>query len=332
MIGKYEVQVIHQVRAHARQVMDERDAVGLQVATITHTGQLQQLRRENAAAGHDDFAAAAHPASDAIRDDFDPDGPLSLEEDARAFRFGEYPQVGALAEVRSYVRLVDAEALAFLHHDLGGVVTLLLRAIEVGIEALAGFRAGPLEELVVGIVGSQVLDPGRAVVAVVLVAMRLVVLRFPEVRQDVRITPASISKCRPVVVVATVAAHVDQGVDGRAATEAASEGVKVPAPIESRLRRARESPVVRVPAGTEDDRTDGGTVTDDAGPVRARLEQGDAGFRVFGQAARGDATAGTAAHHDVVELRHLNPLLRMRPGTLCRVAACVTRAASPGVQ
>ena len=82
--------------------------------------------------------------------------------------------------------------------------------------ALRGGLAPGIQDLPVD---PTFLDAQFAAGAVVFVGAVLVVLAPTEHGQDIVPGPATVAELRPVVVVARLAAHVDHGVDGRAAAE-----------------------------------------------------------------------------------------------------------------
>src|ERR1700694_5752424 len=112
-----------------------------------------------------------------------------------------------------------APALAVLLCDLVGAEAFLLLGVEVVADAELGLARGLQIDIPHRIVGSQPGDMKRAALAVILAIEFGIVLRAFEVGQHIGIGPAGVAKRRPLIVVASVAADVDHGIDRGGAAE-----------------------------------------------------------------------------------------------------------------
>ena len=175
-------------------------------------------------------------------------GGFGFEVHAFHQRVGHHREIGARhSRPEERLRRADANAPALVHLEVGGpeiVAAVELR--DLRNPALLG-RVPPSVEN--GPVDSPLLDPqfaaDRSVLrcSVAVVGAVLVVLRALEDRQHVVPTPAAIAELRPVVVVAGLPAHVDHGIDRRAATEHLAAGVADGPAVQTALRRGLETPV-----------------------------------------------------------------------------------------
>ncbi len=85
------------IAAHARQVMLHLDAVRAQCSRTADSGEHEQLRRKNGAAGNDDFASRPERArSTAGMTHFNTRGAAALEHDAQRARVRENGEVAAM--------------------------------------------------------------------------------------------------------------------------------------------------------------------------------------------------------------------------------------------
>ena len=118
----------------------------------------------------------------------------------------------------------------------------------------------------------------------------------------------------PLVVVASVAADIDHGVDRGRAAEALAARLIADAPLQARLRHRVERPVVDSACEHKHQRARRGhhpIVASAAG-----IQQRHRCLRVFRKTPRHSAAAGAATHHDEIEyIGHARfPLLLSFPG------------------
>src|SRR5216683_3172202 len=90
---------------------------------------------------------------------------------------------------------------------------------------------------------SEVGNRQRTAGAVEIVAAALLVLGFPEIGQDVVITPATVAMLAPAIVILVLAAHVKQAVDRARSAQHLAARLKHGSPAQSRLRFGLVHPV-----------------------------------------------------------------------------------------
>ena len=221
-------------------------------------------------------------------------------------RVGLDAQIGARCHVGVNVAARRAPALAVLLRDLVGAEAFLLLGVEILADAELRLARGLQKCLAHRIVGAQSRDMERAALAVILAAEFGIVLRALEVGQHVGIGPAGIAERGPLIVVASVAADIDHGIDrGRAAEPLAARLIADPA-VEARLRHGVERPVVDLAGDHQHQRARRGHH-----PVvvlAAGFQQRHRRLGILGQPARHRAAAGAAAYHHEIEcIRHAFP-------------------------
>ncbi|MNM56091.1 hypothetical protein D3C81_672460 [compost metagenome] len=198
-------------------------------------------------------------------------------------------------------RRVPAFAVALCHLVQAG--TFLRRSVEIGIGRHAGLQ-GRFDEALRERVGrAQVADMQRTVAAVQGIAGQPgVVLAAAEVGQHVVEAPALATQCRPVIVVAAMAAHVQHAVDRRTAPQATPPGlVRAPA-VQSGLRLGVVRVVARPGLGHGVGKANGRPHREVV-VMRARLEQRHGRAPVFGQPCGHGAARRARPDHDVVKVR-----------------------------
>ncbi len=156
------------------------------------------------------------------------------------------------------------------------------------------------------------LDPQLAADRVRRAGPEEVILVALEQRQHVVPAPAGEPELAPVIVIGGLAAHVDHGVDGRAAADHLAARVGQAAAVEALLRLGAEHPVgARIADGEQiADRN----VEPDPIVAAAGLEQQHAHAGIGGEPVGQQAAGRAGADDDVVELaldlrRHARPSL-----------------------
>src|SRR6202035_557058 len=106
----------------------------------------------------------------------------------------------------------------------------------------------------------------------------------------------------PAVVVGTMAADIDHGIDRARPAERLAAGLVADAAIEARLRHRLEGPVVCL--GRHLDRDADRSLDHPIIAGASGLQQADAELRILAETARHDAAGRSAADDDIVELFH----------------------------
>jgi hypothetical protein len=237
-----DLEMILQVRPHARTVGDHGDGVLGEMRAGADAREHQELRRVDRGGREDDLApgrdglrglaAADHDARGAALADHHPLGEAA--QDLHPARPQRRPQVGVgrgPAPPAPDRRLHRAEALLFLAVViLGRLETRLPAGLDEGVVERVGARAARHVQRAVG-------AAPRALAAVP-------AFHALEVGQDVGIGPAGRAHLGPGVEIAGMAAHVDHAVDrGRAAEHLAARHHEAPV-AEMRLGLGEVAPVV----------------------------------------------------------------------------------------
>src|SRR3989440_7903422 len=235
------------------------------------------------------FATAAelHPA-----------GAAPTQAYARGMRVGQHGEIAAVEHgPQEGVGGAPAPAALLVHLEVGAAeVVAVVEHLDGGNAALRGGLAPGIEDLPAH---ARILDTHFAAATVAIGRAMLVVFERLEDGQHVVPAPAAQPERRPVVPVAALPAHVDHGVDRRAAAEpaparvmdrAAGEvfvGLGLVAPVGARVGDRVEvadrdrDPEIVVPA--------------------ARFQQQHARIRVLRQAVREQAAGAARAHDHIVE-------------------------------
>src|SRR5215472_6882246 len=217
-------------------MMRRGDPMLLQRFAVADTRQHQQLRRLERARRQDHLA----PRTDRFRflalDILDANGALAVEDDARCLRAGLDAQVRPRPHMRVDVAARGAPAFAVLLRHLIDAEPLLLGAVEIVANAELPLARALQEHLAHRIVRLRTLDMQWAALAVIFAVKLGIVLRTLEVGQHVGVGPAGIAERGPLIVVGTVAAAVDHGVDRRGASEALAARLVADAAVQSLLR------------------------------------------------------------------------------------------------
>ena len=195
-IHQPELQMVLQVLAHARQIVNDVDTVTPQQITGTDARELQQLRALQRARRQDHFARRPHFADRAVLPEAHAGRPASLHDEAGGLRIGFGLQIGpafrrlevsdrrtvAPAVAREQLKVADAFLIAAVE-VVGPWHTQLLGAANDGLHQFA---------LLLDIGGPQ-----RSVAAVASACAAAVVFRLDEIRQHAIPVPPGIARAEP---------------------------------------------------------------------------------------------------------------------------------------
>src|SRR5690606_14226187 len=144
--------------------------------------------------------------------DFHPGGGLVVKTDAGDADIAHHGQIGARQHiVQKGIRAVGAWTIGRLR-DLEEAAAFLLRAIEIIIQWQPSFTAGLYKR-----VADRKADVGihhihAALITVPCIGTALLAFRVAEPGQYAGVIPTRVAQCRPVIVVAGMAAGVDHGI------------------------------------------------------------------------------------------------------------------------
>ena len=206
------LQVVLQVGADAVERVHHLDAVFAEQRAGADARELQELRRVDRAARQDHLAPGMRGTRRAAQGIVDADRAPALETHPAGQRMDVDAQVWPLAR-RLEIADRGAAAPAIAAGQLVRAGAFLGRSVEVVVARQAGLDGG----LDIGVadlaVVGQVGDAERPADAVQRVGAALLVLGLLEVGQHVVPCPADVAELAPIVVVAGLAADVDQAVD-----------------------------------------------------------------------------------------------------------------------
>ena len=292
-VNQRHEQVVLQILSHAWQLVQHAHARRFQLGAVPDARQHQQMRRGDGPGAQNDTPAGMHRVGFTFQHVFHACRRAVFQNDARDVCPGLRLQVGAL-QGRAQVGRSGAPAHTALLRHLIAAHALLLRAVEVVAariaERLEAFHDGVAD----GVGVAPVLDvqwPARTVIGVCPV---LVVLGPPEVGQHIVVSPTTVARLCPGVVVAAVAPDVDHGVDAAAPAQHFPAWPVQPAPVQVRLRLCLVVPVERRLEQLGKRRRNADLL---GGVGVARFEQQHLTARVFAQAVRHDAPRRTRAHN-----------------------------------
>ncbi len=294
-------------------MMHGRDAVLRQRLAVADAGEHQELRRLERAGGYDHFAAGANLLPLMAFDIFDPDRALALEQDSGGMRERFDTQIRARGDMRMHIGARRAPALAVFLRHLVDPEAFMVLGIEVLAQMELRFLHGLQENLLHRIVRAQPVDVERPILAVIIAVEIGVVFRALEVGQNVGERPPRVAERSPVVVIPSMAADIDHGVDrGRAAEPLAARLIADP-PVEAFLRHRLERPVVDLARDHQHQRERCRHYPIVILP--AGIEQRDQGLSVFRKPPRHRAAAGARAHHYEIEHVHCACVPKIHPSS-----------------
>ena len=300
------------------------NAVPAQLCGGADAREHQQLRRVEGSAAQGHFEPRADDLHHIAAPHFHAHRAPAFQHHAQRLGLGAYMQIGALLHYRMQIGRGGRTALAVLRaamelRDLVVANAFLLRAVEVLVAFQAGLDAGLDECLGDRARAALLRDLQRAAAAMPFALAALVAFGALEVGQHLLEAPATAAGARPVVVVAAVAAHVEHGVDGAGAAQAAASRLVAAPAVQAGLGHGLVAVVVDLQGPTRQHGHHAGRRPhQDAPTVAAGLDQADRDTRVFTQARRQSGAARAAADDDVVELHAQSPRALMREARDCK--------------
>ena len=184
--------MIAQVPPDGRQMMQRRDAPGLQIALVTDARVEEQVRRMERAAAHDDFLARTQPLDPVLRLSLDADRALAVEQHAPHARERQHLQV-APPERRLEIRTRGRHAPAFPDRALSIAVAVRIGHVEIVDLLEPERRHARVERIAERVAARRKAHAHRSARRVVRRARVLgVVLGAQEVRQEIRVRPAGL--------------------------------------------------------------------------------------------------------------------------------------------
>ena len=207
-----QLQVILQVFAHTRQVAHERNPELRKQWRRPDARQLQQLRTLQRARAQQHLALRAHRVQLAILSIFDTHCVRALEQHARGLRAGSHIEIGAPAHGPQVARrctatqAIPGEELEIAHSLLHASIEII-GARDTQLRCAVDDRFDQLVPL------ADIRAGERAIGAMRGTGAAHVAFTANEIRQHVGPAPARVTRCRPLVVILALPAHVDQPVD-----------------------------------------------------------------------------------------------------------------------
>ena len=211
-IGEQRREVIDQIRADARQVVQHGNTDRLQVLGRADPRHLQKLRRVYGAAADDHLASRLRLHDLAAAFILDAGGTAILQQNAPRQSIRLDTQIGAAfrgTQKGTRGRMADAPIPA----HLGIAHAFRFGGVEIGRERDAGLLRGFHETMSERQDRAIILDRHFAVAAAIGVVATDPPFRFGEKRQDIRVAPAGTSHLRPAVVIGRMTAQIQHAVD-----------------------------------------------------------------------------------------------------------------------
>ena len=272
-------------------------------------GAVQYLRRADRAGAHDDFALGAGLDHLAALHEAHADRTAVLDHQPVDQHVLFKPQIGTLqCGLEKTPRRRPAPAALLVDVEIADA--FIVAGVEIRNLANSHFLRGVADRVEDGPGQSRRLDPPAAAGAVVLALAEKMILQPPERRQHVVITPTRKSELTPVIVVGGLSAHRDHGVDGGGAADHLAARIGQRAAVEAGFRLGPEHPVGAGIADRKEiaDRD----VEPDPVVAAAGFQDQHAVFRIGRQPVGDDATGGTRADDDIVEIT-FKPLHKSSP-------------------
>ncbi len=297
--------MVLQALADAQQRVAHLDAKRSQQFRRSDARQLQELRRIIRAAGKNHFLVGAHfggTAAPAALDIAHADRALAVEDNFGRMR--KRPHMNIRPSHRgTQKRGRRADPQTVFNRALGVGHALLYRAVVIRVARNAERDRTGHERLAERILPVHGGDDKIAVApAIGLIALADTALQPPEIRQHIRIAPATIAKLRPGIEILALAAVVDVTVDrGGAAQRLAAWRVDAAATGPgTRFLLVGPVDALHVKGFYKTRRQ-----MDVGMPVAgAGFEQADAGTGIFAEPIGEHASGGARAHDHIVECIH----------------------------
>jgi hypothetical protein len=297
-IDDARVEVILQVLADPRQIVDHYDAVLLQQLPRPDPGKLQQLRRVDRAARQQHLAPRPGSAHDPVLRIFEAYCALALEQHAVRQCADLDAQIGP-PHCGAQISHGSAAAPHVADGDLQRSDTVLLGAVKVGVEFMARLLRPGNKGVMQFVAGPQIGDAQWTANAVMLVGAAFLVLGAAEIGQYVLIRPAGIAELAPQIEILLLATDVDEPIDRARPAEHLAARPEHAAATQFAKRLGLEHPGdLRM----EDVSVEpGGDVDPRVAVLAARLKQKHARRAVGGQAAGQHASGRAGPDDDEVE-------------------------------
>ena len=309
-----EFQMVLQILANARKIVDRRNAMRAQFVGRADPRQLQQLRRIDRPACQDHLTPGVDDRLHAVAAIDDPRRPSPVEDDAAGQRMGHHGQVRA-AHRRFEIGAGGAPAASAMDGHVHPAEAFLLIAVDVRRFGIARFARGVDEGAIQRIGQLPILRVERPGVAAPGVPAFLPRFRAPEIGQHMTIAPAGRPFPFPPIEIGGIAAHIDHAVDrGRTADHLAARRMH-PSTAQMRLRLRLILPIVA--RHVHRDRQRAGHLDEDRAIGPALFEHQHAMPSILGQPGGEHAPRRSGADDDVIEAvghqRYLNRGSRCRP-------------------
>ena len=204
-------------------------------------GELQQLRRQQRAAGQQHLGARPDAAERAVLHEFETDRALAVEQHALREGADFDLQVRPLHR-RAQIGERGAAPPHLAHGQLVVADAFLLGAVEIGVGLEPGLLRGGDKGVVQFVAGAQIGDVERPAGAVIIVPAALLVLGAAEIRQHVVIAPADAAELPPIVEILPLPADIDQPVDRAGPAQHFSARPRDAPAVEPRHRLGLELP------------------------------------------------------------------------------------------
>src|SRR5580693_6218627 len=211
-IDDARVEVILQVLADPRQIVHHGDAVLLQQLPTPDPGKLQQLRRVDRATGEQYLMPRPGSVHDPALRIFEADCALAFEQYAVRQCADLDAQIGPL-QCRPQIGDCSTAAPHIADGHLQWADAILLGAVEIRVELMAGLLRSGDKGIVQFVPRPQIRDAERSAYAVELVGAALLVFGTPEIGQHVLVGPAGIAELAPQIEILSLAADVNEPVD-----------------------------------------------------------------------------------------------------------------------
>ncbi|CAB4885518.1 unannotated protein [freshwater metagenome] len=224
-----DLEVILQVLADARQVMDGFDPDRPQVLGVADAGELQELWGVEGAAAQDHLAGGDARGAPALLHDVHADGAIAVHHDGRDLRSRAHREVPAVHD-RVQVRAGGRQSAAPTQIAVERGEPLLLISVDIAGYRVSGLLDGFEECAEERVAHRASLEFERPAAAAVLICPGEAVLHAFEVRQAVRVVPVAHARVgRPPLEVQGIAPLEDHAVDAARSAEQLAPAVSDPA-------------------------------------------------------------------------------------------------------
>ena len=243
LVGTPDLQVVLQVFADPREVVNDVDPMVLQERSRTDTRELQQLRGADRSGRENDLRGGVDHGVFPVQAHLEAGRPSAVDADLLHLGVDQDAQVGTASD-RAQKGLGGAPAPAPALVDVEIPASLVVAAVEIVGLRDSGLRGGIAKGVQNLPTQPLLLDPPFAAGSVHMIGGHgPLIFGLQEVGEDVVPTPARIAELAPVIIVPGLAPHIDHAVDGRTAAEHASPRVAERAAVEAGLGLRGKPPV-----------------------------------------------------------------------------------------